>query len=66
MAYGIMLRIIKTNSLQNWSIMRLHNIGISKEDLESMTMYKFGKDLDFYNMLVKQQKDQYLINLLSL
>jgi hypothetical protein len=65
-AYGIMLKIMKTNSLQNWSIMRLHNIGISKEELDSITMYKFAKGMDLYNVLVKQQKDQYLINLLSL
>ena len=57
---------MKTNSLQNWSIMRLHNIGISKEELDSITMYKFAKGMDLYNVLVKQQKDQYLINLLSL
>jgi hypothetical protein len=64
-AYGTMMRISKTNSLQNWTLMRLHNMGISNEDLKTMTLYKFSKNLDLYKLLMAQQKNDYLEKLLA-
>lgn len=64
-AYDMVFKTLKTNSLQNWAIMRLHNIGIPKEDLDSITMYKFGKNFEIYQNLLKKQKEEYLVKLLA-
>jgi radical SAM superfamily enzyme YgiQ (UPF0313 family) len=65
-AYGTMLKIAKTNSLQNWSLMRLHNIGLSRKEIQSMTMYNFSKNLDLYRLMMVNQKNLYLEKLLAL
>jgi radical SAM superfamily enzyme YgiQ (UPF0313 family) len=65
-AYGTMLKIAKTNSLQNWSLMRLHNIGLNRKEIQSMTMYNFSKNLDLYRSMMVNQKNLYLEKLLAL